>query len=460
MKILEFRAENVQKLSIVHFKPDPKKGTVIVAGLNEQGKSTVLDSIQMAIVADNIPAQPIRKGQTKGEVEIDLGEFRLRRTFTPSGGSLTVWDKSGIKQPSPQALLDRIYNKVAFDPLAFARSKPAEQTSTLTKLLGLDFTAFDRQKDEAFEERTIVNRDVKNKEAILRSSPVQEGIPEAEESTAAVLEEQRLAGEVNAGNARIRAEYDQLRDKTEVASKENAAAHKAIEEVQEEIQRLQKKLTGAVSYHSETELKLNIYRRQLASDAEAIKALHDVPTAPFAEKLKSLEATNAKVRRNNEAKKNVEQLHEFRRKSEKLTEKLEAIDRAKKDAMAKAPFPIPGLGFNDANEVTLDDLPFSQASTAGKIRASVAIGLALNPKLRVLCIRQGNDLDDNNLKLIGQMAEAADAQVWIERVSTQGDVSIILEDGHIQGVIPMEETVKAEAAATPLPKPQEEKTLL
>ena len=76
-------------------------------------------------------------------------------------------------------------------------------------------------------------------------------------------------------------------------------------------------------------------------------------------------------------------------------------------------------------------IPFSQASEAEKIKASMAIGLALNPQLRVLLIRDGSLLDSDSLKTIGEMAANADAQIWIERVGDGDEVSVVIEDGAV-----------------------------
>ena len=59
------------------------------------------------------------------------------------------------------------------------------------------------------------------------------------------------------------------------------------------------------------------------------------------------------------------------------------------------------------------------------------MGLAMNPKLRVLLIRNGNDLDADNLELVREMAAEADAQVWIERLDATGDVAVVIEDGEV-----------------------------
>ena len=82
--------------------------------------------------------------------------------------------------------------------------------------------------------------------------------------------------------------------------------------------------------------------------------------------------------------------------------------------------------------MTFGSLPFSQASSSEQLRVSVAIGLALNPKLKVLLIRSGNLLDDDSLKAVAAQAEAAEAQVWVEWVTANAEgVSVMIEDGRV-----------------------------
>ena len=57
----------------------------------------------------------------------------------------------------------------------------------------------------------------------------------------------------------------------------------------------------------------------------------------------------------------------------------------------------------------------------------------MNPKLKVLLIRDGSLLDDEALKQVAQMAEQNDAQVWIERGGKDAATSVVIEDGMIAG---------------------------
>ncbi len=112
------------------------------------------------------------------------------------------------------------------------------------------------------------------------------------------------------------------------------------------------------------------------------------------------------------------------------TAKIADLDKTKTDALAKAEFPVPGLSF-DEDGVTFNSIPLAQASSAEQIRVSLAIAMALNPKLRVLRIADGSLLDQESLALISETVTANDFQLWIERVGNADEGAVIIEDGEI-----------------------------
>ena len=157
MKIVKFEAENVKRLSAVEITPDGS--LVVVGGANEAGKTSVLDSIWYALGGEKaVCDKPLRNGQKKGFVRLDLGEFVVERTFTEKGSKLEVRSKDGFAAKSPQAILDGLCGSMAFDPLEFSRMKPRDQLATLRELVGLDFTKLDAERATAFAERTNKNR--------------------------------------------------------------------------------------------------------------------------------------------------------------------------------------------------------------------------------------------------------------------------------------------------------------
>ncbi|MCR4294647.1 MAG: AAA family ATPase, partial [Elusimicrobia bacterium] len=171
MKIVRLSTENVKRLSAVHITPDGSM--VVIGGENGAGKTSVLDSIWYALGGKGaLPGQPVRKGEKRAKVTLDLGEMIVVRTITPDGGgSLKVTSKEGATFPSPQTMLDKLVGILSFDPLAFARLPAKEQAETLRKLAGLDFAAQDGQRRTLYEQRTEVNRDVSRLDAQLAGLP-------------------------------------------------------------------------------------------------------------------------------------------------------------------------------------------------------------------------------------------------------------------------------------------------
>ena len=110
---------------------------------------------------------------------------------------------------------------------------------------------------------------------------------------------------------------------------------------------------------------------------------------------------------------------------------MEAREQAKRDALANAKFPVDGLSFTE-NAILYKGLPLDQPGQAERIRISCAIAAALNSKLRVILIRDGNDLDDDGLAAVYEFAEINDMQIWLEVVGTSADgVGVVLEAGEV-----------------------------
>jgi DNA repair exonuclease SbcCD ATPase subunit len=415
-KIIKLTSQNVKRLSAVEITPGGS--LVVIGGKNGAGKSSVLDSIQYALGGEPDATMPVRRGETKATIVVDLGEIVVRRTFTAEGGgSLIVTNADGVKQSSPQSLLDGLAGRLTFDPLEFARQKPAQQAETLRQLVGLDFTKHDEERDKLFSERTTVNRDVRAMESRLAAMPKHDNAPNAEVSTAAILEEQKNAAVRNRMNAVERSNL--------------AAAQSGLASEREKLKAMEAEIARLMEQKSKQAAHIEELGRTTADMIAAVKKLEDIDLAPFAAKASTVEADNRKVRENADREKVVKQFKSASAVAEGMTQKLEEMDSAKRKASTEAKYPVPGLLFDSAGGVVLNEIPFAQCSSAEQLKVSVAIGLALNPKLRILLIRDGSLLDDDSLKTVAEMAAKADAQVWIERVGTDEQTSVVIEDGRV-----------------------------
>jgi hypothetical protein len=294
-------------------------------------------------------------------------------------------------------MLDKLVGELSFDPLEFSKMDAKRQSEVLKKLVGLDFDSLNLNHRKCFDERTVVNREGKAMKARLDDMTKHDDAPDEEVSISELSGQYAKAVEKNQGMILQQHELDN--EVTELAS-------------------LKKRVAALGKSVKAREVALSKIKQ---SDTQAIKA-----------KMDKAEATNARVRENRIYNEVDAQVSDLRKKSISLSDKIAGLVDEKAKLLANAKFPIKGLAIEEEG-VTFQDIPFVQCSAAQRIRVSVAIGLAMNPKLRVLLIREGSLLDQKNLAAIAKMAETAKAQIWIERVSKGKECSIIIEDGSVVG---------------------------
>lgn len=394
VKIVSLEAENVKHLRVVHIKPDGS--LVVVGGDNAQGKTCVLDSIEYALSgAGSIPEKPIRTGQKKARVVLDLGEIVVTRTFTTKGTNLTVKSKEGVTFASPQAMLDKLVGELTFDPLEFSKMDTKRQAEVLKKLVGLDFDAMNAKHKSLFDDRTLVNRRGKELKAVVDKMTEHDGMPDDEVSIK----------EIGGRYAAALAENQKIDRSSE-----------ALKRDQDELLLLEEKVA--------------ILKKRVAQTRKSLSGVKKVDATSIQAQMTEAENTNRKVRENKAYAQSAKELELLRAQSGSIGTQMADIVEKKSDILAKAKFPIVGLAI-DEDGVMFKDIPFAQCSSAQRIKISVAIGLAMNPKLRVLLIREGSFLDSTSLGIVAKMAEKADAQVWVERVSKGSECTVIMEDGSI-----------------------------
>ena len=409
MKIIKLASSNIKKLHAVEIQPDGS--LVIIGGKNDAGKSSVLDSIQMALdlAGCDIPV-PIRTGAKKGEINIDLGDLKVKRTFTPSGSTLVVTNKEGLVHKSPQAILDALTGKLSFDPLEFARMDSKKQLDTAKELVGLDFAKDDMERKIFYDERTQVNREIKALEGRVAALPDVEG-PEEEVSVLSLTEKLGQRAQTNNSNKEKR---ESLVNSCLTLGKAKAV----LDELKRQVEIAETNVAYLEKNHLEFESQVN--------------SLVDLDVESVKEEIRTVEANNQKARDKKQRTDLKAQLKAKKDEGDNLTSKMEEIDARKAMLIGAAEFPIEGISF-DENGVLYNGVPFKQEGMAGQIRVSVAMGLAMNPKLKVILIRDGSLLDADNLAMVAQMADEAGAQIWLEKVTEDGkEASVVIEDGMVK----------------------------
>lgn len=433
MRIISLQAENFKRLVAVDITPD---GAIVeITGENGEGKSSTLDAIWAALGGkDAAPAKPIHTGAEKAEVRLVLGEgdvpklkvtrkFRLKEGV-PFATDLIVESTEGARFTSPQAVLDALVGELCFDPLAFTRLKDEEQMRALRRFVpSVDFEKMEGLNRRDYELRTEVNRRVRDLKGQLAALPTIAGdLPEPVDLAAL---EQRL-GEAATVNSEI-----ERRKGARQAAEDRAQAHA------DRAKGLREQAAAFIAQAEEQE-GLHAGLRQQIDTATPLPS--PVDTEAVREALAEGRRANDLIAQNTQRKNLEDKITAGAEEEVTLTNAIETRKAEAEEAVRNAEMPLVGLGFGE-DFVTLKGEPLAQASMAEKIRISVAIAAAMNPKLRVARIADGSLLDRNSWAALSEYATRHDLQIWVETVEQKGASAVVISEGQSAAPKPGETAV-------------------
>jgi exonuclease VII small subunit len=418
LKIVQLNAENVKRLVAVEIRPGEDDSVVIVTGKNAQGKTSVLDSIWFALGGGSAlhdTPQPIRDGQSHAEVTLDLGELSVTRTWrTDKPMQLKVVAKHGAKYPSPQKVLDKLIGQMSFDPLAFTQLPERQQRQMLEGLVTLPFDPkrIEQARENAYEQRTTVGRDVRALEGQLA------GFPDLTAYAELGTEEVRI-GDLLEEMAALQAEAVTYAD-----------AETAKHQRQHELNVAEQDLESARLQLEDAEARFVACEGRLEEADRKLTSLLKPDLSHVERRMREADVTNRVIRQKRELADLQSKTKNAKDYYDQLTEEIVELDEERRAGLAAAVFPVPGLSFGEVG-ITYQGVPFSQCSAAEQLRVSIGMAMALNPDIRVIRITDGSLLDSYNMQLIAEMAADRDFQVWIERVDESGEIGIVIEDGQV-----------------------------
>lgn len=423
MNVISLEVENFKRVRAVSITPEG--GVIEVTGDNGEGKTSTLDAIWAALGGkDACPDKPIhsdaeeavRAGEAKSEVRVVLGEggeakFKVTRRFKLKEGApyttdVIVESAEGARFSKPQDILNAMLGEFCFDPVAFTRLKDEEQIKALRRFVpDVDFANLEGLNKRDFEERTELNRRARD------------------------LRAQAAALPVVAGEAPERVDLDALQKKLAEASEHNSL----VEQRRVRRENTQARLKAIAD-------QIAVLHTEQAELEEALKTAAPLPAVIDVQEVSAAltagRETNALLDRLGQRALLEERASAAEQGAAELTSAIDKRKEAAADAVRRAKMPIEGLGFGDG-VITLNGEPFSQASMAQKIRASVAIAAAMNPRLRVARIADGSLLDRKSWAALQEYATTNDLQVWVETVDAKSPAAVMIQDGGVVGAGPV-----------------------
>jgi DNA repair exonuclease SbcCD ATPase subunit len=411
MKILKLIAENFKRLSAVEITPDGN--VVVISGKNAAGKSSVLDAIEAALCGGKMPKKPIKDGEVRAKVEVDMGEYKVTRKFFGANSTLTVQTTGETKSEirSPQAFLDKVVGNLSFDPLAFLNKQPAEQRNTLMEFLGLNLQDFTDRIETIKAQRSEVRKEKERRLHEAESITTTPNLPPQEVSSESLLAELKKIQTHNN-------QYQKIRTENAVRLTRLDGIHKDIVAAKKSIQDWQTRLTNLQRLRASLDHEIGCNSPGKEKDPAEVEA-----------KLKSLSATNEAIRRNNQKRAAMVDADIHASAYRDLGDEIKMVEHRKAKKLAETVMPIEGLSIL-SDGLGYNGLPLEQECQSKRLKICVAIAMAMNPKLKVLRI-DGNGLDKDSLVAIGELVAGKDYQVWIEKVSDDNKIGFYIEDGNL-----------------------------
>jgi len=426
-KLISLEVSNVKRIKAVEIHPDATMN--VLAGKNGNGKSSILDSIEYALGgAKTLPERAIRDGEEEARIVLTTDDFVITRNWTSNDKSyLKVEMKDGGKISDGQTVLNKLVGNLSFDPLEFSTIEPKKRLEILKKIAKLDFSQIDKEYDSTFQERTALNRDITSLDAIAKSfSDVL--IPTIDFSIIEVKEEKESLAQENKKIEEINRQHNHklmsLRHNKELAEL-------SLKNTEKEVERLEIELSRATEKRNhESERIKNLTKEINDNDQEVLQGPHELSS--FDEKILRYQEYQSKLSLIEKKNQTLESLKEKQARSEELTKKLQSIKQSKIDMISSAKMPIEGLAVSD-DDILFGGIPFAQLCTSEQIKISMSIAMALNPRLRVVIIKNGSLLDSDAMTAIKKLAEENDFQCFVERVADKPEENCIyIEDGMIK----------------------------
>lgn len=413
MKISKLEIENVKRVKAVRLEPTAN-GLTIIGGDNNQGKTSVLDSIAWALGGDRYrPSGAQRDGSVLPPALHVVMNNGLVVERKGKNGDLKVTDPSGKK--GGQQLLNEFVEQLAIDLPKFMESSSQDKARVLLKVIGIGdrLEELERQEKELYDRRHAIGQIADQKDKFAKELPY---FPDAPKDVVSPMELIRQQQEILARNG----ENQRKRDKAGEYGQSVALLNREVEALQGQLRKKVQELEAA----------------QASLDTAMMEArdLQDASTAELEASIAGVEETNRKVRTNLDKEKAEEDAKAYKDQYDGLTMDIAKVRDERMALLQSAELPLPGLSV-EGGELVYDGQGWDCMSGSDRLKVATAIVRKLNPKCGFVLLDKLEQMDLRTLQEFGTWLEREGLQAIATRVSTGEECSIIISDGYVEGQV-------------------------
>lgn len=401
VKINQLEIENVKRIKAISVTP-VENGLTVIGGNNNQGKTSVLDTICWALGGERYrPSNVVRDGSTvPPSVRLTLSNGLLVER-SGKNSSLKVTDPAGKK--SGQQLLNDFVEELAIDLPKFMQASAKEKANTLLRIIGIgdQLHMLEQKEAELYNRRHTIGQEADRKKKFAMEMPFYPDAPQEPVSVSELIQRQQRLLARNGENQRKR---------------EQAAryAHE-LEDAQRMFEQAKQRLLDA-------EHNAEISRRS-AED------LHDESTEEIERDIANIERINIKVRANCDRERAEQDAQYYQKQYADMTDAITKVREQKYELLHSVSLPLPELSVEDG-ELIYQGKKWDCMSGSDQLKVATAIVRAINPKCGFVLLDKLEQMDLETLRDFGRWLESEGLQAIATRVSTGNECSIIIEDGY------------------------------
>lgn len=410
MKINKLEIENVKRVKAVKIEP-AESGLTVIGGRNNQGKTSVLDSIAWALGGDrHRPSQAAREGSIISPHLHIVMNNGLEVERKGKNSDLKVTDPTGKR--AGQQLLNEFVEELAIDLPKFMASSSREKAEVLLKIIGVgpQLHELEAQETELYNRRHAIGQIADQKAKFAREMTYYPDAPKEPVSASELIRQQQDILARNGENQRKRAQAAAL------LAERNRLAEK-VNSLKAELKRYEDQLI-------QVDEDMNIAY-------QTAESLRDESTAELERNIQDIERINVKVRANLDKDKAEMDAQQYKNEYDSMTAKLNDVRQKKIDLLENAALPLPGLSVADG-ELTYNGQKWDNMSGSDQLKVSTAIVRRLNPNCGFVLLDKLEQMDLDTMRAFGAWLEREGLQAIATRVSTGGECQIIIEDGCVQ----------------------------
>lgn len=445
MKISKIKISNL--FGIKEQELDGK--SIEISGNNGLGKTSILDSIRLALTNSSSRDYIVKNGETEGEIfiETDTGITIDRKKRTNSSDYKSI-KNNGKEIQSPETFLKEIFTEMQLNPIEFTNMSKQEQNRAILDLIefdwdinwikeqfgeipeGIDYSQNilqvleDIQAEDSpyYKERQNINRDIRNKTAFIED--IAKTIPEnyniekwkkfdltaklkelmtIKEKNSQIEEakffissyDNRIKGYEADRQISISAEEKNIQIEKESLEKEIVTMEEKIKADKEKLITLKSKLEDKkkiidLEYEKKVAaLDESIKRAKTFADEEKTDITKLQEECDLAEKMKS------HINEYERMSYLQDEISNLKERSEKLTDKIELARDLPGEILKIAKLPIEGLSVKNGLAL-VNGVPVSGLSEGEKLMLCIDITLSKNNNLKLILLDGVEKLSEEN----------------------------------------------------------------